>query len=70
MSFKEWLKLQEVGTMAAAVVGGPVAGGGTYSMDVNNPPVPRKLFAGLVTRPMIGGVVKEKKKKKSKLPPA
>jgi hypothetical protein len=69
MNFKEWLKIQEMGTMSAAVVGGPVAGSGTYSMDVNNPPVPRKLFAGLVARPMIGGVVKEKKKKQ-KLPPA
>jgi hypothetical protein len=68
MGFAEWLKMQEMGTMAASV-GGPVAGHGTYSMDVNNPPVPRKLFAGLVARPMIGGVVKEKKKK-TKLPPA
>lgn len=69
MGFSEWLKMQEMGTMAASV-GGPVAGHGTYSMDVNNPPVPRKLFTGLVARPMIGGRVQEKERKKRKLPPA
>jgi len=69
MNFKEWLKIQEMGTVAASV-GGPVAGSGTYSMNINNPPVPTKLFTGLVARPMIGGVVQEKKKKKTKLPPA
>ena len=50
MTFKNWLTMSEAGTAAAAVAGPAVAAGpsaghsSTLTTNVNNPPVPRKLF--------------------------